>query len=323
MVASPRLSRILIEVIASAILVAAIAIDTGASSIPGSMLHIGGADIGVSFEAGEINLPRASVLGWISKSACAVTEYYGRFPVRHLNVDIVPLENGKGVVFGRTFIPDRTAKIRVTLGHSATESDLHDDWIMTHEMVHLAFPQVPRKHHWIEEGIATYVEPIARAQIGDLSAAKVWRDLVEGLPHGLPAPGDQGLDNTHTWGRTYWGGGLYCVMADVEIHRRTKNKFGLQDALRAIARTTNFEVESSLTRALKTGDDAIGVPVLVELYDKMKDAPLDPNLPKLWQDLGVKVSGDSVVFDKAAPFASIVSSIVAARGGTICGAGEK
>lgn len=291
--------------------------------MPGSTIHIGGADIEVSFEAGALNLPHASILGWISKSACAVTEYYGHFPVRHLNVDIVPLENGKGVVFGRTFIPDRTAKIRVTLGTSATESDLREDWIMTHEMVHLAFPQVARNHHWIEEGIATYVEPIARAQIGDLRAAKVWRDLVDGLPHGLPAPGDQGLDNTHTWGRTYWGGALFCVMADVEIHRRTKNKFGLQDALQAIAKTGNMEQEWPLTRALKTGDDAIGVPVLIELYDQMKDAPLDPNLDKLWRDLGIKVSGDSVVFDQSAPLASIVNSIMAPRSDkTICGSLE-
>jgi hypothetical protein len=305
--------QILFGMIASAISAMPLAIDTQAASMPGSTLHVGGADIEVSFEAGELNLPHASILDWISKSACAVAEYYGRFPVRHLSVDVVPIENGKGVVFGRTFVPDRTAKIRLILGRSATQSDLREDWVMTHEMVHLAFPQVPRKHHWIEEGIATYVEPIARAQIGDLRAEKVWRDLVDGLPHGLPAPGDRGLDNTHTWGRTYWGGALFCVMADVEIHRRTNNKFGLQDALRAIAKTTNMEQEWPLMRALKTGDDAIGVPVLTELYDKMKDAPLDPGLAKLWLDLGVEASGDSVAFDQTAPLASIVGSIMTAR----------
>src|SRR5579872_235833 len=210
------------------------------------------------------------------------------------------------------------------VARSATASDLGEDWIMTHEMVHLAFPQVPREHHWIEEGIATYVEPIARAQVGDLRAEKVWRDLVDGLPHGLPAPGDQGLDHTHTWGRTYWGGALFCTIADVEIHLRTKNKFGLQDALRAIAKNTNMEQEWPLTRALKTGDDATGVPVLIELYDKMKDAPVDPDLTKLWKELGIKVSGDSVAFDRSAPLASIVSSIMAPRSGTtICGSDGK
>jgi hypothetical protein len=202
---------------------------------------------------------------------------------------------------------------RVLLGSLATETFINDDWVMTHEMVHLAFPSVPREHHWIEEGIATYVEPIARVQIGDLHADKVWRDMVDGLPQGLPAPGDKGLDHTHTWGRTYWGGALFCLIADVEIHHRTSNKFGLQDALRAIARVGNLQQDWPLQRALKVGDDAVGVPVLEELYDRMKDAPVDPDLAKLWRDLGVRTSGDSVMLDRNAPLASVASSIMARR----------
>ena len=237
------------------------------------ILHVGGAEIDVTFEEGNLSLTRGVTLDWISESACAVTEYYGRFPVRHLRVIVVPLDHGKGVVFGRTFVPDGGPVIRVMIGRIATVADLHEDWIMTHEMVHLAFPSVPEKHHWIEEGIATYVEPIARAQIGDLTAAKVWRDMLDGMPHGLPDAGDRGLDNTHTWGRTYWGGALFCLLADVEIHRRTDNRFGLQDALARIAKSATMLDDWPLASALKVGDDAIGVPVLLELYDKMKDAP--------------------------------------------------
>jgi hypothetical protein len=284
-----------------------------ATQLPGATLRMGGAAIDVSFEDGDLTISRAATLDWISKSACAVTEYYGHFPVSHLHVIVVPLDRGKGVVFGRTFIPGPVPVIRVMIGHVTSEADLHGDWVMTHEMVHLAFPSVPHEHHWIEEGIATYVEPIARAQIGDLKAGKVWRDLVDGLPHGLPDTGDHGLDNTHTWGRTYWGGALFCLLADVDIHRRTNNKFGLQDALRAIAKAGSMLDDWPLTRALQVGDDAIGAPVLIELYDKMKDAPLNPNLPKLWQDLGVKVAGDLVTFESNAPLAAVVTSIMKPR----------
>jgi len=296
-----------------AFLILAAPVKARAAQLQGATLHVGGANIEVSFEEGDLSVARAAILDWISESACAVTEYYGHFPVRHLRVVVVPLDHGKGVVFGRTFVPDKVPVIRVMIGRVASIADLHQDWVMTHEMVHLAFPSVPRKHHWIEEGIATYVEPIARAQIGDLTAAKVWRDLLDGLPHGLPEAGDRGLDNTHTWGRTYWGGALFCLLADVEIHRRTNNKFGLQDALRAIAKSGSMLDDWPLTRALKAGDDAIGVPVLIELYDKTKDAPLDPNLLKLWQDLGVKVAGDSVTFDSNAPEAAIVTAIMKPR----------
>ena len=284
-----------------------------ALTLAGATCSIGGAEIEVSFESGDLAIARGTVFDWVAESATAVTEYYGTFPVRRLHVVIVPLDHGKGVVFGRTTVPGPAPVIRVMLGREIVNEDLRADWIMTHEMVHLAFPSVPEKHHWIEEGIATYVEPIARAQIGDLVAAKIWRDMVDGMPHGLPAEGDRGLDNTHTWGRTYWGGALFCLLADVEIHRRTHDRFGLQDALRAIAKSGNILSDWPLTRALKVGDDAVGVPVLTELYNKMKDTPVDPNLAQLWQRLGVKLAGDSVAFDANAPDASIVTSIMKPR----------
>ncbi len=281
---------------------------------PTQSMSIGDATISVEIEPGDLTVSRTQVLDWIRRSACAVTEYYAGFPVRKVNVKVVPIDEGGGVLFGRTVLVDQTLVIRVGLSRFATESSLRDDWVMTHEMVHLALPSVPEEHHWIEEGIATYVEPIARAQVGDLSSEIVWRELVDGLPKGLPGPGDRGLDNTHTWGRTYWGGALFCLMADVEIHQRTKNRYGLQDALRGIVRAGgNMQHDWQITRVLKAGDDAVGVPVLMELYDKMKTTPVTPDLAAMWRELGVRTSGDSVVFDQSTPQGSIVRSIMASR----------
>jgi hypothetical protein len=288
--------------------------NTSATPAPTETLSIGGAAINVAIEPGDLSVSRTQVLSWVRRSACAVTEYYAGFPVRKVDVKIVPIDEGKGVLFGRTVLLDQTLVIRVGLSTFATESSLVDDWVMTHEMVHLALPSVPDEHHWIEEGIATYVEPIARAQVGDLSPETVWRELVNGLPKGLPAPGDRGLDNTHTWGRTYWGGALFCLMADIDIHQRTNNRHGLQDALRGIVSADgNMEHDWPLARALKAGDDATGVPVLMELYDRMKASPVTPDLAAMWLDLGIRPSGDSVVFDQSAPQASIVRSIMASR----------
>jgi hypothetical protein len=298
----------------SFISVAAVMNSAAETPAPNESLSIGAASIKVEIEPDEFDVARTQALDWVRRSACAVTEYYAGFPVRKVDVKIVPIDEGKGVLFGRTVQVDQTLVIRVGLSRFATESSLRDDWVMTHEMVHLALPSVPDEHHWIEEGIATYVEPIARAQVGDLSSQTVWRELVDGLPKGLPAPGDRGLDNTHTWGRTYWGGALFCLMADVEIHRRTNNRYGLQDALRGIVRAGgNMEHDWQLTRVLEAGDDAIGVPVLTELYNQMKATPVTPDLAAMWRDLGVRPSGDSVVFYQNAPQASIVRSIMARR----------
>jgi hypothetical protein len=67
----------------------------------------------------------------------------------------------------------------------------------------MAFPDVSGEsdeHHWMEEGMATYIEPIARAEIGRMSPERVWGDFVRHMPQGLPQAGDQGLDHTSTWG---------------------------------------------------------------------------------------------------------------------------
>ncbi len=83
------------------------------------------------------------------------------------------------------------ALITIAVGQSSTAADFVRDWMMTHEMLHLAFPSVAERHHWIEEGLSTYVESVARARAGDLTAEKAWGDLVDGLPQGLPQSGDR------------------------------------------------------------------------------------------------------------------------------------
>jgi hypothetical protein len=201
-----------------------------AAAVP---IEIGGGRIEIVFPEGDSGFPRALTREWVATAARAVTRYYGRFPVPHVFVRIRAVE-GNRIGSGKTFGTRDGGLITVSVGRSASAADFHADWLMTHEMVHLAFPSVPDKHHWIEEGLATYVEPIARVQIGNLQARQAWFDLERDLPQGLPETGDRGLDFTPTWGRTYWGGALFCFLADVKIHQQAANAKGLQDALRGI-----------------------------------------------------------------------------------------
>ena len=171
-----------------------------------------------------------------------------------------------------------------------------------------------RRHLWAEEGLATYVEPIARARAGELSPEKMWRDLVRGLPQGLPQRGDEGLDQTHTWGRTYWGGALFWLLADVEIRERTGNRFGLEHALRAlVARGGSIADRWPLQSALDVGDRAVGAKVLEELYAKMGSRPVEVDLDALFLRLGVALRGTAVEFDDRAPLAPIRRAITSGR----------
>ncbi|MEI9925010.1 MAG: hypothetical protein WDN50_17060 [Bradyrhizobium sp.] len=191
--------------------------------VPGGVIHVG-------FAPGTIALPKEKVLDWVKISAKAVATYYGRFPVGALKLLIVPVDGPR--VRGGTTWGYRGAAIRVMFGRDSSEDDLRRDWIMVHEMVHTALPDMPERYNWLSEGLAVYVEPIARVQAGDMGAREVWQAMMHDMPKGLPQAGDEGLDNTDTWGRKYWGGAMFCLLADIEIRKQTSNKFGLQDAMR-------------------------------------------------------------------------------------------
>jgi predicted metalloprotease with PDZ domain len=138
----------------------------------------------------------------------------------------------------------------------------------------------------------------------------MWFEVVRDLPQGLPAPGDLGLDHTHTWGRTYWGGALYCFLADIQIHKLTQNKKGLDDALRAILDAGgDIRYNWDLDKALEVGDKSTGVAVLKPLYDQMKNQPHPVDLYALWKELGVERTGDTVHFQGDAPLAATLKSM--------------
>ncbi|HEY2513636.1 MAG TPA: hypothetical protein VGI39_22360, partial [Polyangiaceae bacterium] len=179
------------------------------------------ATIELAYLPGHLQLDDAAFDRWIDLSARAIDAYYGHFPVKRLLLIVAqPDTHGSELVEGRT-LASGGASILLAVNGKMTAADIPRDWVLTHEMTHLALATLRREYHWLEEGTATYVEPIARAMVGTIPVEEVWKGLVEGLPQGEPEAGDQGLDRTHTWGRTYWGGALFCTMADVEIRRRT------------------------------------------------------------------------------------------------------
>jgi hypothetical protein len=186
--------------------------------------------------------------------------------------------------------------------------------MLTHEMIHLAFPYMSEQHHWIEEGISVYVEPIARVQAGQLAAAKMWSDVIRDMPQGEPQSGDEGLDHTHTWGRTYWGGAMFCLLADLRIREQTHNRKGLQDALRGIMNAGGVITQDwPIERAFAEGDKATGTTVLMDLYREMRDHPAPADLAAIWQKLGLQRRSDgSVEFSPHAPLAEAREAITRA-----------
>lgn len=249
---------------------------------------------------------------WIKDAASAVASYYGVVPMKRIAVRVTPV-SGSGVGFSTATEENGEGLIESRVGVASSAADLKHDWTLTHEMLHLAFPMMDDDHRWLAEGIATYVEPIARLRIGNVNANEVWGDLVDKLPGALRAS-KGGLNNARSVNGTYWGGALYCLLADIEIRKRTQGRKSLEDALRAIWKNGgDISSDWSFENAIAAGDKAIGVPVLLNLYRRMATSAPEVDLNKLWSELGIEKSGSGIVFNDHAPLAWIRQGIAPAK----------
>jgi hypothetical protein len=278
----------------------------------GSRIEVPGGAVEVVFEGKPALLSESDLLAWVESAARAVAAYYGRYPVDRVIVTIHGGGSGK-ISSGRTIGVRGVARIGISVGDRATPEDLKTNWELVHEMVHLAFPSMDGDP-WIEEGLATYVEPLVRARAGLASANEIWKWLVWGLPKGQDAVASRGLEAGRTWAANYWGGALFAFEADLEIRQRTENRKSLDDALRGIVNAGgNVTVSWSLAKALEAGDRAAGVPVLSELFTKMRKpfAPFD--LDGTFRRLGVRTTALEVSYDDAAPLSAIRRGITTGK----------
>jgi hypothetical protein len=272
-------------------------------------LSLDGVNVQVDFRDTKFSGGTEPVLQWVERSEGIVAAYFGQFPTSSLRIQVVP-QDGAGVRSGKTW----AGYIRMQVGRDVTPAQLMDDWVLVHEMTHLAVPDLGDAQSWFSEGLAVYVEGIARVQAGNRSQEDVFMEQMRQMPRGMPQPGDQGLDHTHTWARTYWGGAMFCFLADVEIHRRTGNRLGLQDAMRAVARKSGgLAADWSISQVFATADEATGTKVFADLYAQMKDQPVTPDLQDLWAKLGVVSNGATVTLRDDAPLAAVRRAIMKPR----------
>jgi len=258
----------------------------------------------VAIAPGLAPLSPADVTRWVATAVDGILAYYGRPFVDRVLVIVLPGAPGdptRGETLGAA-----GPAVLVRAAPGLTPAALRDDWVVTHELLHVSLPSLGPEHAWLSEGIATYVEPVVRARTGLVTHEVYWRELVEGLPQGLPEAGDRGLERTNTWGRTYWGGALFCFVADIAIREQTRNTRSFDDALRGIvAAGADVEAHWTVERFIEVGDRATGTAALAELYRSMALAPGTIDLASLWQRLGVHVESGKVTFDDRAPLAPI------------------
>jgi hypothetical protein len=76
---------------------------SGSANLGPTTIKIDDSTVEVEVSPGDLDLPVAKLIAWVSAAAMAVTCYYGRFPVREARVLIVPIEQREGVLNGTSW----------------------------------------------------------------------------------------------------------------------------------------------------------------------------------------------------------------------------
>jgi hypothetical protein len=274
-------------------------------------LSLGDATLEISKLDGALSQSFAELSAWVATSAGAVRDFYGTFPVPRASVTVLPVPERDGVVFGKV-LPESAPGIALLVGQRASRKSLYSDWILVHELFHLGFPSFFGEGKWLDEGLATYYEPIIRVRAGLYTEEQLWQELAEAMPQGLPAFTERGLETADDFRGIYWGGAMACLVADVEARKRDTGR-GLEVGLRALRDAGGNACEVwSLSDAIATIDRALGAPTLAPIAAQhgAQGQPFD--FERLLRDLGVlRSAGGNIRLSDEAPLAAIRRAITA------------
>lgn len=260
---------------------------------------------------GSFSLGMDETLAFVARDANLLAGFGGGFPASRVLVLLMPVREHNGLIFGRVQ-PSPFPAVCLYAGEQTGPAALTDDWILLHELIHLTFPPVAKAGRWLDEGLATYFEPILRSRAGARSEEALWTELVDGFRRGLGALEHRGLDGAEGIDDVYWGGALFCLLADVEARQASAGRWGLEDGIRTLV-ATGYGV----TGPLRTLDELIPVlevgahsEGLSALWQRHVVAAGGVGLDDLLRRLGVHARNGEVTLDDSAPWAAIRRSIV-------------
>ena len=258
-------------------------------------VEVPGATLDVALLGPPLRMGDAAAIGWIRDGASCEARLFGRFPA-DTTIFVVPVPGADEVVFGRV-LSLAGASVALLFGADTPAASEHDDWVVVHEMFHLGTPSFVGEGHWLEEGLATYYEPILRERAGWTTEADLWKHFVKEMPRGLRKQGEPAsLEDRDDIDSTYWGGALFALLADVGIRRATGGARSLDDAVRAaLQREGDATHVARVADFLRLGDQVTGTRVLedADVHYAVGGEAID--LDGLWRSLGVQVDPSGAV----------------------------
>ncbi|MFZ5890817.1 MAG: hypothetical protein ACOY0T_07165 [Myxococcota bacterium] len=255
---------------------------------------------------GDVGVDFAALTRWAGERAHAVANFYGGFPAPRASLFVVPIAGRRDVVFGN-LKPESSPGAALLIGAQAGEHELAQDWVLVHELFHIGVPSFHAEGKWFDEGLATYFEPIIRVRAGLLDPLQAWREFALEMPRRRRALTHDGLEHTN---EIYWGGAIFCLLADIEARRASGGRLGLEDGVRNVLRAGGNASEVwRLQKTLELADRVFERPVLVPLWKRYAARPAALELDAIFQELGVVRAASGITLSDTAPLAWVRRAI--------------
>jgi hypothetical protein len=180
---------------------------------------------------GELAVEDEALREWAARSVAEAMTLTTAPPPR-LTLAVIAVA-GDGIPFGM----ERSGSVMVLVGERAGPEALRRDWVLVHELAHVALPYV-EDALWLREGLASYYQQVLRLRSGRLTPDEAWGGLRDGAREG--AARADGLDLStlsaelharHAYLPVYWGGAMVALELDLELRRAGSS---LDAALRSL-----------------------------------------------------------------------------------------
>jgi hypothetical protein len=274
------------------------------------LVEANGGRLHVALLDGPQRITNAGIERWLQVASRAVSDLYGRFPVRELPIIVHPIVPGRPrpIISGRTCMAGGP-HVHVMLSGDTTDARMPGEHLTIHEFVHLGLPWTELADRWFQEGFASYYQTVLRARAGILTEREGWQRLHAYFEQGRRSGGKRTLAEEallmtprYAYHRVYWGGAALALLMDMEIRRRWPGKRTLDDAVRFLHQ--NHLIEGKTYTGLEVMDlmdGYLGQPVCAPIARRYLASRAFPDLSRAYAALGLRWRGGALVYSEGAP----------------------
>lgn len=264
----------------------------------------------------------AGIERWVREGGFALANLHGRLPVPRARVIVQPVRapsDSEPVVFGAG-VRGGGPTVHLLLADHARDEQLTGEWILVHELSHLAVPFLARDAAWLAEGLATYYQNVLRARRGMMTAEEAWERIDAGFERGRKQAEGSALDlerasarmnEDHAYYRVYWSGAAIALAIDLELRSQTRDQ-SLDTAIAGLREAMGDKVERpSAEQALAIMDRVTRTKIPSRAAERWLRERSFPEVAGLYQRLGLRREGARMVLDARAVDAKIAAAIMA------------